>query len=79
MGNSGGVVIGWGANFGGQLDVPSGLTGVTAIAAGTSHSLALQEDGTVVAWGYPGISATQVPSGLSGVTAIAAGESQRLR
>jgi alpha-tubulin suppressor-like RCC1 family protein len=32
---------------------PSGrLSGVRAIAAGSSHSLALKEDGTVRAWGY---------------------------
>jgi alpha-tubulin suppressor-like RCC1 family protein len=32
---------------------PSGrLSGVRAIAAGSSHSLALKEDGTVWAWGY---------------------------
>ena len=31
-----------------------GLTGVTAIAAGDGHSLALQGDGTVWAWGFNG-------------------------
>ena len=35
----------------GQCSVPSGLSGVTAIAAGAYHSLALKSDGTVVAWG----------------------------
>jgi alpha-tubulin suppressor-like RCC1 family protein len=34
--------------------VPSGLSGVAAIAAGTFHSLALKGDGTVVAWGCAG-------------------------
>ena len=55
--------------------MPGGLSGVTAIAAGASHSLALKSDGTVVAWGCAGIDCGQcsVPSGLSGVTAIAAG------
>jgi hypothetical protein len=49
---------------------------VTAIAAGTAHSLALKGDGTVVAWGCRGFDYGQctVPSGLSGVTAIAAGK-----
>lgn len=28
-----------------------GLTNVTAVAAGASHSLALRNDGTVWAWG----------------------------
>ncbi|MEK7309400.1 MAG: RCC1 repeat-containing protein, partial [Planctomycetota bacterium] len=30
----------------------SGLTGVTKIASGYSHSLALKSDGTVWTWGY---------------------------
>ena len=59
-----------------------GLAGVTAVAAGDSHSLALRSDGTVVAWGC-GTGASDfgqcsVPSGLSGVTAIAAGASHSL-
>ncbi len=60
------------------------LTGVTAIAAGTSHSLALKADGTVWAWGANGsgqlgdnsTSQRNAPvqvSGLTGVSAIAAG------
>jgi hypothetical protein len=55
--------------------VPSGLSGVTAIAADFFHSLALKSDGTVVAWGCGGgedFGQCSVPSGLSGVTAIAA-------
>jgi len=28
------------------------LTGMTSIAAGAHHSLALKSDGTVIAWGY---------------------------
>ncbi|WP_085053197.1 InlB B-repeat-containing protein, partial [Candidatus Magnetominusculus xianensis] len=65
----------------------SGLTGVTAIAAGTVHSLALKSDGTVWAWGYNhwgqlgngtyGVGTnTDTPvqvSGLTGVIAIAGG------
>ncbi|MGI8826743.1 MAG: RCC1 domain-containing protein [Chloroflexota bacterium] len=61
------------------------LTGATAVAGGSFHSLALRSDGTVWAWGSGGwgqlgqgsygSSATpiRVP-GLSGVTAIAAGD-----
>jgi alpha-tubulin suppressor-like RCC1 family protein len=33
-------------------DLSGNLSGVQAIAAGSSHSLALKEDGTVWAWGY---------------------------
>jgi hypothetical protein len=54
---------------------------VTAVAAGTYHSLALKSDGTVVGWGagltndpvdYSDNQAA-VPAGLSNVVAIAAG------
>ncbi len=60
------------------------LTGITAIAAGGKHTLALAADGTVWAWGYNATgqlgdgtvtnstTPKQVPS-LTGVTAIAAG------
>jgi hypothetical protein len=59
-----GTVWGWGANAHFQagserpiakvvtpVQVP-GLTSVTALAAGSAHSLALSSDGTVWAWGY---------------------------
>ena len=62
---SDGTVWAWGGNDHGQLGIGdssvymqnspvqvSGLTGVTAIAAGYSHALALKNDGTVWAWGY---------------------------
>jgi hypothetical protein len=58
--------------------VPVGLTGVTAIAAGARHSLALKGDGTVVAWGYNGDGQATVPDGLTGVRAIAAGRDHSL-
>jgi hypothetical protein len=60
--------------------VPSGLTNIVGVSAGTGinppHSLALRSDGTVVAWGGDvwGMDAA-VPPGLSNVVAIAAGES----
>ena len=62
-------VVGWGYNAQGQTTIPAGLSGVTAIAAGAFHSLALKSDGTVVGWGQ-----TTIPAGLGGVTAIAAGD-----
>jgi Regulator of chromosome condensation (RCC1) repeat len=73
-----GTVVGWGSNSSGQASPPAGLTGVTAIAAGDSHSLALKSDGTVVAWGFNGWGQTDVPAGLSGVVAIAAGADHSL-
>ncbi|MCE9611554.1 MAG: cadherin-like beta sandwich domain-containing protein [Chthoniobacter sp.] len=67
---SDGTIGGWGANGGGQLgnnstadsSVPVAVTQggilagktVTAVAAGTSQSLALCSDGTLAAWGYNG-------------------------
>ncbi|MBM4165070.1 MAG: tandem-95 repeat protein, partial [Lentisphaerae bacterium] len=94
---SNGAVWAWGNNGSGRLGdgttttrwTPvqvSGLSsGVTAIAAGDSHTVALKADGSVWAWGYNVYgqlgngtnTASYVPvqvSGLSsGVTAIAAG------
>src|SRR5947208_3509510 len=76
---SAGRPVAWGCGAGndfGQCNVPSGLAGVTAIAAGYAHSLALKGDGTVVAWGCGGgldFGQCNVPSGLAGVTAISAG------
>ena len=91
----------WGANLNRQLGngssnassafpvAVSNLTGVSAVAAGGRHSLALLANGTVEAWGDDEagqlgdggstFSAVPVPvSGLSGVTAIAAGANHSL-
>jgi len=73
-----GPVVAWGSNDYGESAVPTGLAGVTAIAAGSSHSVALKSNGTVFAWGYNGSGQTTIPTGLSGVTAIAAGDSHSL-
>ena len=43
-----GAVVAWGYNLDGQAEVPTGLSGVTAIAADDAHSLALV--------GSPGVS-----------------------
>lgn len=90
-----GTVWGWGENSYGQLGTgatslvesapvqATGLSGVTALATGIYHNLALRQDGTVWAWGYNEFgqlgngttahSSTPGPvSNLSGVTAIAA-------
>ena len=83
-----GTVAGWGIGLAGQstgstvrIDHTNGLVAIkgqqlkniTAIAAGSAHSLALKSDGIVVAWGDPFGGATAVPDGLSNVVAIAAG------
>ena len=73
-----GSVVVWGGNGLGQATVPlAAQSGILAVAAGGSHTLALKADGTLVSWGevYDGTEyvASPAPSSLSGVTAIAAG------
>jgi alpha-tubulin suppressor-like RCC1 family protein len=98
---SDGTVLAWGGGSSGELGngqtgyaassltpfaVP-GISGVTQVAAGAAHSLALKSDGTVWAWGWNyfgqlgtgsteifGLAPTQVKD-LTGVTAIGAGAS----
>jgi alpha-tubulin suppressor-like RCC1 family protein len=84
---SNGTVVAWGDNTSGQVTgtptttAPNSatanpvafLSGVTAIAAGDMHTVALIGDGTVVAWGRDREGQTAIPADLSGVTAIAAG------
>lgn len=74
--NAGNYVVAWGDNTYGQTNVPPSATNVMAIAAGSTYSLALKNDGTVIAWGQAGD--TNVPAGLSNVVAIAAGIGQSL-
>lgn len=69
-----GIVVGWGDNSFGQLNIPSGLTNATAVAGGSLHSVALCADGTVVVWGDDTYGQTEVPTGLTNVVAIATGD-----
>lgn len=96
--DSNGNVWAWGYNGFGQLGdgsstnrstpvrAGSSLTGVTAISAGSNHSVALKSNGSVWVWGYGGngqlgngttgstnSSPVQVTS-LTGISAITAGE-----
>ena len=68
-----GTVAGWGQNGDGQLTIPAGLIGISAIAAGYVHTVALTQGGSVLAWGGNDFGQATVPAGLSGVTAIEAG------
>ena len=50
-----GTIISWGNDRAAQLDVPPGLSGVSALAAGDQHSLALTPDNyTITGWGSDG-------------------------
>lgn len=67
-----GTVIGWGAGPA-ATNVPAFTGGVTRIAAGEAHALALV-DGGIVAWGDNAYNQRTVPDGLTNdVTDIAAG------
>lgn len=68
-----GLVYPWGDTTSGGAAVPTGLSGVTAIAAGIGHALAVLADSTVVAWGDNSSGQSNVPPGLRGVTAVAGG------
>jgi len=85
LGNNGLGELGNGTTTSSNVPVQvSNLTGVTAIAAGQTHSMALKSDGTVWTWGDntygelgnssndQSITPVQV-TGLTGVTAISAG------
>jgi len=71
-------VLTWGETlyFNGTIYIdytaPAGLSGVSALAVGGYHTLALRTDGTVTGWGDNSYGQASAP-GLSGVKAIAAG------
>ena len=72
-----GEVIDWGSNVFGQTNVPAAAqSGVVAVAAGFSHTVALMHDGRVVAWGSNSSGQTNVPvAAMSGIVSVAAGSS----
>jgi hypothetical protein len=72
------IVVGWGYNNYGQINIDDRLLYATAIAAGWNHNLALKVDGTVVGWGYSDHGQISIPAGLTNVIAIAAGGTHSL-
>ncbi len=68
-----GSIVGWGANWSGQCDVPSPNNGFVAIAAGGLHSMGLKSGGSIVAWGHNEFGQCDVPPPNSGFVAVAAG------
>jgi hypothetical protein len=65
-----GSIVGWGGNQGGEATPPDGNDFV-AIAAGSSHSLALKSDGSIVGWGnnYSGQATPPVGNDFVAITA----------
>ena len=68
-----GKVMAWGTNTYGQCAVPASISNVIAVAAGASHSLALQSDGTLVAWGTNTYGQCTIPVSATNSVAVAAG------
>jgi ELWxxDGT repeat protein len=67
-------VAAWGENAYGQVQVPSTVGDVVALAAGSGHSLALRRDGSIVAWGDTTWSApSNIPTSAMPAAALAAG------
>ena len=69
-------VIAWGSGNG--TNMPTGLTNVVSVSAGSSHAVALRTDGTVVAWGIGVTGQTNVPPGLTNVIAVSCGGNHTL-
>ena len=69
-----GVVTAWGRTSEGQCTIPASATsGVSVIAGGTLHTIALK-DGAVLAWSYNSHGQCTIPADAqSGVSAIAGG------
>ena len=71
-------VAAFGANAGGQTNVPLAASNAVAVASGQDHIVALKEDGTVVCWGTNKNGQCTVPVGLRNAVAVAAGLSHTL-
>jgi len=73
------IPIAWGSVIGiVVLNIPPTFTNMTAVAAGSSHGLALRTDSTVGSWGSSAYGETNVPANLTNVVAIAAGTEHSL-
>src|SRR5665213_2445042 len=67
-------VVAWGANYVGQLDVPAGLSNVTAIAGAYDHSLAIKTNALIAVWGDNTFGQATVPPSLTNaMTLVVAG------
>jgi subtilisin-like proprotein convertase family protein len=64
-------VVAWGADYDGQINVPTNLNNVVAIAGAYDHSLSLKTNGQIVAWGDNTFGQATVPGGLSNAVTVA--------
>src|SRR5262249_1991193 len=71
-------VLGWRNNFPGQAQFPGNKGRVTGVAAGSSHSVLLRDDGSVEAWGDAAYAQTSVPPDLNNIVAVSARNLQTL-
>ena len=67
-------VVAWGADYAGQINVPTNSSNITAIAGAYDHSLALRTNGLIMAWGDNTFGQATVPASLSNALAVAGGE-----
>jgi len=68
-----GMVVGWGYNGASSSDlVPTNLAGVTMIASGWKHNVALLTNSTLTVWGDNFWNQLNIPAGLSNVTVVSA-------
>jgi hypothetical protein len=72
------ILVGWGDNYFGQLEMPAVATNLVAFAAGGAHSLALRSDGNLVAWGANFSGQIDVSTVAGEIVAISAGDSHNL-
>ena len=63
-------VVAWGADFDGQINVPTNKN-ITAIAAAYDHSLSLTTNGQILAWGDNSFGQATVPAGFSNTVTVA--------
>jgi len=67
-----GSIVGWGHNYNGQASPPSN-SDFTAVAAGSSFSVAARAAGSVLVWGNDWSGLRAVPDGLGPIASLACG------
>jgi alpha-tubulin suppressor-like RCC1 family protein len=70
---TGGRARAWGDDSSGQVSIPAGVSDVTDVAGGLSHSLARRTDASVTGWGNNTYGQGLIPAAATNVAAITAG------